>query len=25
VKAEFGNFRAVEEYGELMVLIEEHL
>jgi phosphoserine/homoserine phosphotransferase len=25
VKAEFGNFPAVEEYGELMVLIEEHL
>jgi len=25
VKAEFGNFPAVEEYGELMALIEEHL
>ena len=25
VKAEFGNFPAVEEYNELMVLIEEHL
>ena len=25
VKAEFGSFPAVEEYGELMVLIEEHL
>jgi phosphoserine/homoserine phosphotransferase len=25
VKAEFGNFPAVEEYDELMALIEEHL
>ena len=25
VKAEFGNFPAVEEYSELMALIEEHL
>ena len=25
VKAEFGNFPAVEEYGELMARIEEHL
>ena len=25
VKAEFGNYPAVEEYSELMALIEEHL
>ena len=25
VKAEFGNFPAVEEYSELMAMIEEHL